>query len=74
MGTLPYGIAELLRREAALVELVVDAAVTGSRELALQALLLDPMVNDIDMARDILEDYLSVHARYLPQFQGKVEK
>ncbi|TMC57606.1 MAG: hypothetical protein E6J26_06090 [Chloroflexi bacterium] len=68
MGALPGPIAELLRREVALVDLVVDAAVSGSREVALQALMLDPMVNDIDMARAILDDYLTVHAPHLPQF------
>ncbi len=70
MGAMPYAIAELLRREVALVELVVDAAVTGSREIALQALLLDPMVNDIDMAHAILDDYLTTHAEHVPQFHG----
>jgi alpha-galactosidase len=68
VGPLPPGVAELCRREAALVELVVEAAVTGSRELALQALLLDPMVNDVDRARAILDDYLETFEPYLPQF------
>jgi alpha-galactosidase len=65
---LPEGIAELCRRELALSSLVVDAAVTGDRQLALQALLLDPMINDIDRARAILDDFLLTFAGYLPQF------
>jgi alpha-galactosidase len=69
MGALPEPIAELCRREIALVDLVTEAAVTGNRQVALQALLLDPMVNDIEMARRILDDYLTTHAPYLPQFQ-----
>lgn len=69
IGALPHPIAELCRREVALVEQVVDAAVTGDRGLALHALLLDPMINDIGTARAILDDYLSTFARYLPQFQ-----
>ncbi|MDX1614452.1 MAG: hypothetical protein R3300_09085 [Candidatus Promineifilaceae bacterium] len=68
LPTLPDPILELLRREAALVELVVDAAVQGDRGLALQALLLDPMVNDIERAKSILQDYLKTNADYLPQF------
>ncbi|MCI0398027.1 MAG: hypothetical protein L0332_04765 [Chloroflexi bacterium] len=71
LAPLPAAIAELCRREAALVELVVDAAVTGDRDLALQALLLDPMINDIGRARAILDDYLAAFARYLPQFTGE---
>jgi alpha-galactosidase len=69
LGALPEGIAELCRREIALVDLVTEAAVTGNRQVALQALLLDPMVNDIEMARRILDDYLTTHAPYLPQFR-----
>jgi alpha-galactosidase len=68
VGALPEPIAELLRREAALVEMVVDTAVTGDRNLALQTLLLDPMINDIGRARAILNDYLATFADYLPQF------
>ncbi|MFN2134436.1 MAG: hypothetical protein ACK2UK_00685 [Candidatus Promineifilaceae bacterium] len=65
---LPAPVTELLRREAALVEMVVDTAVCGDRDLALQTLLLDPMINDIDRARAILDDYLGAFAAYLPQF------
>lgn len=68
MTPLPEPVAELCRREAALVELVVDAAVHGDRHLALQALLLDPMINDVERARNILDDYLQAFADYLPQF------
>ncbi|MBI5880202.1 MAG: hypothetical protein HZB53_21335 [Chloroflexi bacterium] len=68
MGALPEPIAELLRRETALVDLVVEAACTGSRAVALQALLLDPTINDIDTARHILDDYLTTHAAHLSQF------
>lgn len=68
MPPLPEGIAELCRRELALSSLVVDAAATGDRQLALQALLLDPMVDDLDTARAILDDFLGAFAEYLPQF------
>ena len=68
MGALPGPIAELIRRETVLADLVVEASVTGSREVALQALLLDPTINDIGAARSILDDYLTTHAAHLPQF------
>lgn len=70
IDNLPGPIGELMRREANLVEVVVDAAVTGDKQLALQALLLDPMINDIDRGRAILDDYLQSFAPYLPQFEG----
>lgn len=69
VGELPAPIAELLRREAALVELVVETAVTGDKQLALQTLLLDPMITDIQRAEAILDDYLRAFAGYLPQFE-----
>jgi alpha-galactosidase len=70
MGDLPPVVSELCRREAERVELVVDAAVQGSRELALQALALDPIVDDLDIARAVLDDYLETHKETLPQFHG----
>lgn len=68
VGALPEAVTELLRREAALVEMVVDTAVTGDRHLALQTLLLDPMINDVSRARAILDDYLVQFEHVLPQF------
>lgn len=68
VGALPEPIAELCRRELTVSQLCVDAAVEGSREKALQCLLLDPMVTDIAMAKKILDDYLVTFKEYLPQF------
>lgn len=68
MGALPEPIAELLRRETTVAQLCVDSAVEGSREKALQCLLLDPIVSDIDTAKEILNDYLTEYKEYLPQF------
>ncbi len=68
VGTLPEAVAELLRREISVGQLCVDAAVEGSREKALQALLLDPMISDIGTARQVLEAYLTAYKQHLPQF------
>lgn len=68
IGPLPEPIAELLRRETTVAQLGVDAALTGDRQQALQCLLLDPVVNDIERAKQILEDYLATYREYLPQF------
>jgi alpha-galactosidase len=69
VGSLPEPIAALCRTQITVASLAVDAAVTGSKELALQALLVDPMVNDIDQARVLLDEMLEVQRDYLPQFQ-----
>jgi alpha-galactosidase len=68
IGALPEPIAELLRRETFVAQLGVDAAVEGSREKALQCLLLDPVITDIETGRKILDDYLTSYKEYLPQF------
>lgn len=67
-GRLPEPVAELLRREISVSSLCVDAVVEGDRLKALQCLLLDPVVNDIEQAKNILEDYLTAYKEYLPQF------
>ncbi|HEY5728709.1 MAG TPA: hypothetical protein VIS72_01565 [Anaerolineales bacterium] len=68
VGALPEPIAELLRREITVAQLCVNAAVEGSREKALQCLLLDPVITDIGTAQKILDDYLTEYREYLPQF------
>jgi alpha-galactosidase len=68
VGPLPGPIASMLQNEVEIQKLVVDAAVTGSRDLALQALLIDPVVNSARKAEALLDDILTSHAKYLPQF------
>lgn len=68
VGALPEPVAELCRREVVTAQLGVDAAVEGSREKALQCLLLDPVITDIETARKILDDYLTSYKEHLPQF------
>lgn len=68
VGSLPQPIAELCRRELMVAQLAVDAAVEGSYEKALQCLLLDPVVHDMDIAKNILDDYLKTYKEHLPQF------
>ncbi len=68
IGELPKAIAALCEHQVRVQELVVEAAATGSRELALQALLIDPVVHSLEAARKTLDELLWAHAPYLPQF------
>jgi alpha-galactosidase len=68
VGTMPEPVAELLRRETMVAQLCVDASVEGNRQKALQCLLLDPVINDFEQAKQVLDDYLSSYKEYLPQF------
>lgn len=67
-GPLPEAIAELCRREITVASLSVQAAATGDRQAAWQALLLDPCINDLETARRILDAYLDEYDGYLPLF------
>ena len=73
VGNLPEPAAELCRRQITIAEMAVRAGVTGDEGLALQALTLDPMIDDPRVARRLLEDYLSAEKEYLPQFFGKAK-
>ncbi|MBL8063256.1 MAG: alpha-glucosidase/alpha-galactosidase [Anaerolineales bacterium] len=68
VGSLPEPVAELCRRELTVARLCVDAAVEGSYEKALQCLLLDPVISDMNTAKNILDDYLKTYREHLPQF------
>lgn len=68
VGALPEPVAELCRRELLTAQLGIDAAVEGDRQKALQCLLLDPVIRDIETARRILDDYLTTYREHLPQF------
>ena len=69
-GPLPEPIAAMCRTQIAVIDRLVEAAVHGDRDVALQALLLDPVVNGISQAEAILDELLEVHKDYLPQFEG----
>lgn len=68
VDALPQPVAELCRRELTVAQLGIDAAVEGSYEKALQCLLLDPVITDMQIARNVLDDYLKTYKQHLPQF------
>ena len=68
VGCLPEPIAELCRRELIAAQLGIDAAVEGDRQKAMQCLLLDPVITDIETAKSVLDDYLVAYKQHLPQF------
>ncbi len=68
VGSLPEPVAELCRRELYSAQLGIDASVEGDRQKALQCLLLDPIITDIETARAVLDDYLVSYKEHLPQF------
>lgn len=67
-GPLPDAIAAVLTARARQQEITVRAALTGDRELALQALVLDPLVAGRTMAEGILDDAVKAHGATLERF------
>ena len=65
---LPSGIAGTLCDRFQWVETVCDAALQGSREKFIQALILDGAVSDLTVAENLANDLLTAQASYLPRF------
>lgn len=65
LGPLPDGIARLLYMQASVQQLAVEAAMRASRELALQALLIDPVINSASAAEKILDELWLVNKPYI---------
>ena len=68
VGSLPGPVAAMVQREVEIQKLAVEAAMTGSRSLALQALLIDPVVHSAKAAEAFLDEMLVAHRPYLPAF------
>lgn len=65
LGPLPDPIAKLLHVQAGVQQLAVEAAVHASKELAMQALLIDPVVNSTDAAQKLLDELWEINKPYI---------
>ncbi len=64
-GDYPKGLAALLGTQYLVQDLVVEAALHKSKELVLQALLADPVIENYWQAKSILNQMLKVQADYI---------
>ncbi len=65
LGPLPEPIANMLKVQAGVQQLAVEAAIHASKELALQALLIDPVINSTTAATQILDELWEVNKPYI---------
>lgn len=65
---LPLFAEGLLRAVKSYELLAADAALTGDRDVALQALIAHPLGPDVDQAPDVLKDMLTIHRSHLEPF------
>lgn len=71
VGDMPEGLAALLNIQIMVQNVAVEAGVSGDREKAKQALLVDPVVHDHESALKAFDELMKVHADLLPQFEVK---
>ncbi len=65
LGELPRGFAGLLYNQVAVHDMTAEAVLTGSRQAALQALLVDPIVDQYGAAEALLDTMLELQGDYL---------
>jgi alpha-galactosidase len=65
LGPLPDAVAKLLLPQVNVQQLAVDAAVYGSKGLALEALLVDPVVNSSTAALELLNELWEINRPYI---------
>ncbi|MDP6777852.1 MAG: hypothetical protein QGI83_13920 [Candidatus Latescibacteria bacterium] len=68
VGSLPQPVAHILSTRALQQEILVDAALSGDGQKALQGLLLDAQIVSLDAAREILDLSIRANAEWLPGF------
>jgi alpha-galactosidase len=66
VGAIPEGPAALMRTQLSIQRLLTEAYRTGSKNLLLQALLIDPVVNSTTAAKKMLDDMLELQRDFLP--------
>jgi len=78
-GALPIAFGSLKPAERGWLQVmknmelcVCEAAVTGDYGLALQAFILNPQVPSGASAKQVLDELLLAHKKYLPQFANKI--
>lgn len=72
MGPLPETIRALCQQAKAWESWTVEAGVTGSRQAALIAMTVNPLVPSFEVARALVDEMLAANRDYLPQFFPKV--
>jgi 6-phospho-beta-glucosidase len=60
----------LVQHVKAYERLTIEAAITGSRSVALKALITNPLVGDVDRAAPLLDALLEANRAYLPGFSS----
>jgi alpha-galactosidase len=69
LGTIPKSIAAILRIEASIQDLCVEAIIQESKDLAINCLAMDVNCGNFEMAEAIFNEMMEVQKAYLPTFK-----
>ncbi len=58
----------------AMEECTIQAALTGDYGMALEAFILNPLVENNEETKAVLDELLVAHEKYLPQFAEKIKE
>ena len=70
-GEMKPTISGTIHMIKAFERMVVEAAVTGNRDLAVTALNMNPLCPSDHLANIVVDELIEAHKEYLPQFRGK---
>ncbi|KAJ49201.1 6-phospho-beta-glucosidase [Clostridium tetanomorphum] len=56
----------------AMEECTINAALTGDYGIALEAFIINPLIQNGSKAKQVLDELLVAHEKYLPQFKEKI--
>ncbi len=73
-GKLPPAEKGWLQMMKAMEECTIQAALTGDYGMALEAFVLNPLVENNKDTQRVLDELLVAHEKYLPQFSEKIQE
>ena len=69
LGRIPRGIETLLRIEASIQDLCVEAILQESKQLAINCLAIDVNCGSFEMAEAVFDEMIEIQKKYLPNFK-----
>ena len=73
-GSFPPAARGQLQLMKAMEEVVIEAAVTGNYNKAVQAFTINPLVQSGHYTKDVLNEMLVAHKEHLPQFKAVIDE
>ena len=64
----PDVLAAIINKYLAIIEITVDAALKGDRNLFIEAILMGGYISDRNSVEKMVDELIEIHKQYLPQF------